>query len=148
MPEQKRQTSVMWKGDLDHGQGVIVASTSGVLKNIPFTRLSRVEQAGNQASPEELLAAAHAQCYIMGLAHVLMNMDILAERLTVVAECVLAMTQRGPQATQMMLRVSACIPQLDQATFEQVARKAEAICPVSRVLRGGLEIFLEAKLES
>ena len=147
MPEQKRQTSVMWKGDLDHGQGVIVASTSGELKNIPFTRLSRVEQASNQASPEELLAGAHAQCYIMGLAHVLMNMNILAERLTVVAECVLAMTQHGPQITQMILRVSACIPQLDQATFEQVARKAEAICPVSRVLRGGLEIFLEAKLE-
>lgn len=148
MPEQKRQTSVMWQGDLDHGQGVIVESTSGVLKNISFTRLSRVEQADNQASPEELLAGAHAQCYIMGLAHVLMNMGILTERLLVVAQCVLEMTKRGPQITRMTLRVSACIPQLDQATFEQVARKAEALCPVSRVLRDGLEIFLEARLES
>ena len=148
MPEQKRQTSVMWKGDLDYGQGVVIDSTSGVLKNIPFTRMSRIEQTDDQTSPEELLAGAHAQCYVMGLAHVLMNMGTVPERLVVVAECASKMTQRGPQITSMTLRVSGCAPQLDQASFEQAAQRAETLCPVSRVLREGLEIFLAVQLES
>ncbi len=147
MPEQKRRTSVIWKGDLDDGQGLITYSTSSALQDLSFSRVSRVEQATTQTSPEELLAGAHAQCYVMGLSHVLSNMGITPAQLTVHAECSLETTQKGPKITKMVLVVSGCVPQIDQATFEQAARKAEAICPVSRVLSEGLEISLKASLE-
>jgi osmotically inducible protein OsmC len=147
MPEQKRQTSVTWRGDLDDGQGLITSSSSSALKDLSFSRASRVELATTGTSPEELLAGAHAQCYVMGLAHVLSNMGTPPEQLTVQAECSLETTQRGPKITKMLLTVSGCVPHLDQATFEQAARKAEAICPISRVLREGLEIALQATLE-
>ena len=147
MVEQKRQAVVMWEGTLDEGVGVIERSTSGALSNVSFTRASRIERPTNQMSPEELLAGAHAQCYIMGLAHVLTNAGTPPDHLIVTAECVLHLTQQGPHITDMLLHVSGRVPQLNQETFAQAARRAEALCPVSRVLREGLTICLKAHLE-
>ena len=147
MPEQKRHTTVTWKGDLDEGLGLISDSSSGMLKDAPFTRASRVEQSDGRMSPEELLAGAHAQCYVMGLAHILTNGGTPPEHLTVAAECSLELTQRGPRITQMMLRVSGNVPHLDSVAFELAARKADELCPISRVLRNNLVIRLETRLD-
>jgi len=35
---------------------------------------------------------------------------------------------------------------IDAATFQQIAQEAEAGCPVSNALRGGVEIELDATL--
>lgn len=147
MPEQKRHTVVTWEGDLDAGLGAIIESSSGLLTDVPFTRASRVEQSGGRMSPEELLAGAHAQCYVMGLAHILTNAGTPPEQLTVAAECALELTQRGPRITKMTLRVSGNVPRLDPVAFEQAARKADELCPISRVLRNNLVVCLETQLE-
>ena len=147
MPEQKRQTIVAWEGTLDEGQGVCVGSSSKLLNTLPFTRASRVGQPDGRTSPEELLAGAHAQCYIMGLAHVLANAGTPAEHLEVAAECSLQLTQRGPHITQMVLHISGRIPQLKQELFEQAVQRANQLCPISRVLRDNVAIHLEAHLE-
>jgi osmotically inducible protein OsmC len=42
------------------------------------------------------------------------------------------------------LTLRASVPNLDQATFTQLARDAEQNCPVSRVLKA--DITLDAKL--
>jgi len=147
MPEQKRHTVVTWEGDLDAGQGMIIDSSSGMLKDALFTRASRVEQSNGRMSPEELLAGAHAQCYIMGLAHILTNAGTPPEHLTVTAECSLELTRKGPSITKMTLRISGRVPDLDAVTFEHVARKADELCPISRVLRNNLVFCLETHLE-
>ena len=38
------------------------------------------------------------------------------------------------------------IPDIDAATFQEIAQEAEAGCPVSNALRGGVEIELDATL--
>ncbi len=37
---------------------------------------------------------------------------------------------------------------MDEATFKQMAEEAEKQCPVSNLLRNGLEITLDASLEA
>jgi osmotically inducible protein OsmC len=40
------------------------------------------------------------------------------------------------------------VPGLDEARFVEIAQKAEKGCPVSNVLRQGLQIHLNAQLEN
>ncbi len=46
----------------------------------------------------------------------------------------------------MRLETQGCVPGIDAATFQQIAQEAEAGCPVSNALRGGVEIELDATL--
>ncbi len=52
----------------------------------------------------------------------------------------------GFAITRMHLTVRGRVPDIDQATFQQVAEEADGGCPVSNLLRPGLEIELEATL--
>ena len=46
----------------------------------------------------------------------------------------------------MRLKVRVRVPDVDQALFEQIVEEADGGCPVSNLLREGLEIALEATL--
>jgi len=61
----QRHASAHWSGGLKDGKGTIT-TTSGVLKDTPYSFVSRFEsQPGT--NPEELIAAAHAGCFTMAL---------------------------------------------------------------------------------
>src|SRR3954471_21741027 len=68
MPRIERNATVIWEGNVARGAGQITAGT-GAFGGLPYSLPTRVG-AGDEAktSPEELLAAAHAGCYAMGLA--------------------------------------------------------------------------------
>ena len=65
----ERTASGTWRGDLKTGSGSITA-TSGVLRDTPFSYVTRFENARG-TNPEELIAAAHAACFSMAFANYL-----------------------------------------------------------------------------
>ena len=141
----EREAHVVWQGNLAQGSGS-VSEGSGVLNETPVTFASRVESPGGQTSPEELIAAAHATCYAMALSNTLAEKDTPPDRLEVDAVCVLDDQQL--KITNVNLDVRATVPGISEEEFENAAREAEQICPVSNALRGNLEIQLQTRLES
>ena len=146
MPKAERRAQVTWEGNLIQGHGTIASTSSGALSNLPITWASRTENPDGKTSPEELIAAAHAECYAMGLAHSLAQSGTPVKSLTVDAVCTLELTSGGPKIQSMALSVTGNVPGIDSATFEQAAQKAEQTCPVSNALRNNVNITVHAQL--
>jgi osmotically inducible protein OsmC len=145
MADIKRTAKAVWNGDLRGGKGRI-ASSSGVLKDTPYSFATRFKDAPG-TNPEELIAAAHAACYSMAFADTLSSKGYQPERIETRAICLLSPGEEGGfKITKMRLETRGQVPGIDETTFRQVAQEAERGCPVSNALRGGVEIELEASL--
>ena len=140
----KRQGSAAWQGGLKDGKGSI-STESGALKAYPYGFASRFE--GQKGSnPEELIGAAHAACFTMALSLILGEAKLTATQMDTSAEVTLEQVAGGYAITSSKLTLKAKIPGATNATFQELAAKAKAGCPVSKLLKSN--ITLEAKLES
>jgi len=140
----KRTASAAWQGGLKDGKGSI-STQSGALKEYPYGFAARFEgQPGT--NPEELIGAAHAGCFTMALSLILGEAKLTAERMDTQAEVTLEQVEGGFSITAIHLTLRARIPGTDAATFAKLADAAKANCPVSKVLKGGAEITLDAQL--
>jgi osmotically inducible protein OsmC len=146
MPEIKRHAEVTWNGTLAQGNGTL-SSGSGVLASVPVTWAARTEAPSGVTSPEELIAAAHASCYAMAFSHALTEGGHPPTRLRVTAEVSAFLGEGGLKVTKSALTVRGAVPGLDDAAFQDWARKGEEGCPISNALRGNLEITIDAALE-
>ncbi len=142
-----RRAEVVWNGNLAQGNGTI-NSGSGALKGLPITWAARTERPDGKTSPEELIAAAHAGCYAMALAHALTQEGTPPDWLVVNAACTLDQTEVGLKITTMDLEIRGKVAGLDPGGFEQVAIKAEQNCPVSNALRHNVQITIKTHLET
>jgi osmotically inducible protein OsmC len=138
-----RSASVTWQGSLFEGSGVINEVTSGAFSNLAVSWPARTEDHGGNTSPEELIAAAHAACYAMGLSHGLTESGTPPQKLEVSATC----TFDPPTITKMAITVKGQVDGIDQAAFESAAQEAGEGCPVSGALKGNVEITVSATLE-
>ena len=134
--ESVRKAEVLWSGDLTSGKGRIHTRSTSVLVDQPVTWASRTQPPGNETSPEELLAAAHASCYAMSLAHLLHQANVRGVSLRAMAAVTFTGSGSGFSITKSELTVYGTSPGLDQGAFEQFAQKAKAECPVSRAMSG------------
>ncbi len=141
MANVDRQASVTWEGDLFKGSGTLTAGSSGVLQDTPVTWAARTSSPEGKTSPEELIASAHASCYAMALSLTLAQGGNAPERLQVEAVCTL--DDEAAKVTTSTLQVSGEVPGLDAAGFEEAAKQAEQICPVSNALRNNVDIQLQ-----
>jgi osmotically inducible protein OsmC len=138
----KRCGSAAWQGGIKDGKGTI-STESGALKAYPYGFASRFE--GQRGSnPEELIGAAHASCFTMALSLILGEAKLTAEQMDTTAEVTLEQAEGGYAITAIHLTLKAKVPGADKATSEQLAAKAKAGCPVSKLLKA--EITLEATL--
>jgi osmotically inducible protein OsmC len=140
MPGIERTATGVWQGDLRSGKGKI-GSTSGVLKDTPFTFATRFEQAPG-TNPEELIAAAHAACYSMAFSNYLSQQGHVPDEISTRA----TITLDSGTITKMHLETRGRVPGLSDADFKRMAEEAEKKCPVSNLLRPGLQISLDAAL--
>jgi osmotically inducible protein OsmC len=145
MPMAERNASTEWDGDLAHGNGRVTVG-SGAMDELPVTWASRTEQPGGKTSPEELVAAAHAACFSMALAHGLTQAGNPPEHLEVSAKVTLDQREGSPTVTTSELTVTGNVPGIDQAAFERAANDAGQNCPISRALQG-VEISVHATLD-
>jgi osmotically inducible protein OsmC len=144
MADIERTGTAVWTGSLREGKGTLSVE-SAALRDEAYSFGTRFED-GPGTNPEELIGAAHAGCYSMALANVLHQEGYEVEGLETTATVHLEKTEGGFAITKSALEVQGRVPDLDQETFEQLAEKADAACPVSNLLRPGLEIEIEAML--
>ena len=136
--------TTVWEGGLADGAGVTTPQ-SGAFPASDVSWASRTERAVGKTSPEELLAAAHASCYCMGLSHELGEAGTPPERLEATAT-VDFVPGEGVKSSHIV--VTGRVPGLDQETFAAAARSAGEGCPISGALKGNVEITVEATLEA
>ena len=139
-----RHAEVSWQGSLLEGSGRIERVGTGAFGPLDVSWPARTEAPGAQTSPEELIAAAHAACFSMALAHELAEGGNAPERLDTRADVTF---QPGTGITASRLAVRGRVPGLDEAAFREAAEGAKAGCPVSQALAGVPEITVEAALE-
>jgi osmotically inducible protein OsmC len=138
----KQKASAVWKGSLKEGAGT-VSTGSGALAAKPYSYKTRFE--GEQGTnPEELIGAAHAGCFSMALSMILGNAGFTPEKIETTATITLEQKDGGFAITASHLDVSASIPGIDDATFQELAGKAKGGCPVSKLLNA--TITMDAKL--
>lgn len=136
--------SAVWKGDLKTGKGHL-RTESGALDGNPYGFNTRFEGEPG-TNPEELVGAAHAGCYAMAMSLGLGEHDLKADEISAHANVTLEESGGGFAVTKVHLDVTARIPGIDEATFQQVAEDTKKNCPISKLLTA--EITLDAKLEN
>jgi lipoyl-dependent peroxiredoxin len=138
-----RKAWAVWKGSLKEGGGSISTET-GVLNEAPYGFKARFED-GKGTNPEELIGAAHAGCFSMALSLMLGEAGLTAEKIETHAAVMLEKVGDGFAIIASHLNVVAKVPGADPAKFAEIANKAKAGCPVSKVLKA--KITMDAKLQ-
>ncbi|HEU0246217.1 MAG TPA: OsmC family peroxiredoxin [Gaiellaceae bacterium] len=147
MPRIVREASVSWDGTVSRGAGVASASSSGAFE-LPVTVASRVGDPEGKTSPEELLAAAHATCFVTSLGSELARAGTPPAHLDV--HCTITMDEvvgMGHRIVSSAISARGDAPGADAASFAQAAEAADAGCPFSALIRGSATVTVEAKLE-
>ena len=137
-----RSGSAAWSGGLKDCKGTI-STQSGALDAYPYGFATRFEGMPG-SNPEELIAAAHASCFTMALSLILGEAGLTAEKMETSAVVTLEQQEGGFAITASKLTLKAKIPGADDATFQELAAKAKAGCPVSKLLKA--DIGLDAEL--
>jgi osmotically inducible protein OsmC len=139
----ERRAEVSWFGDLMSGGGTIESVGSGAFGPLRVTWASRTEEPDGLTSPEELIAAAHAACFSMALAHALAQAGTPPESLSVSATVTFV---PGTGITTSVLDVQGSVPGSDEDAFREAAEQAKDGCPVSGALKGNVEMEVTARL--
>jgi osmotically inducible protein OsmC len=134
--------TAVWRGGLKDGKGAI-STKSGALKDYPYGFASRFEGKPG-TNPEELIGAAHAGCFTMALSLILGEAGLTADEMNTQADVTLEKQDDGYAITKVHLTLRAKIPGTDDAKFQELAAKAKAGCPVSKLLKA--DITLDAVL--
>jgi osmotically inducible protein OsmC len=141
----ERTATATWEGDLMGGSGKVSTQT-GAVQDATVKWSSRAEQADENTSPEELIAAAHATCISMALANVLAQGGTPPARLDTEATATFDKTNAGFRMTTMQITIRGRVEGLDEDGFRRAAEDAKENCPVSQALKGNVEVSVEASL--
>jgi lipoyl-dependent peroxiredoxin len=139
-----RTATAEWQGDLVGGNGTF-GGASGELEG-KYSFQSRFAEGGG-TNPEELVAAAHASCFSMSLAHNLAQAGNTPDSIRTEAKVQVLKVGDGFAVTRIELVTVGRVPGVDDAAFQEAARLAKENCPISRALSAVPEINLDAKLE-
>lgn len=139
-----RTAKAVWKGTGKEGKGTI-SSQSGVLKENPYGFNTRFENEPG-TNPEELLAAAHAGCFAMAFSFGLNKAGFTADEISVDCGVTVTPDNGGFTITKSALTMTAKIPGIDDAKFQEIAKGAKEGCPVSKLYKA--EVTLDATLSS
>jgi osmotically inducible protein OsmC len=143
----EKTASVHWDGAGKKGVGRISTQT-GALKEYPYGFGSRFEDDRRGTNPEEILGAAHAACFTMAFSFACDKAGFATTGIDTEAKVRLTQVGDGFVIDRIQLRLTASIPGIDEATFQQLAEGAKRGCPVSKALGGVPEITLTAMLKN
>ena len=141
----ERTANAEWQGDLMSGSGT-VSTQSGAVRDATIKWSSRAEAADENTSPEELIAAAHAACVSMALAHGLAQAGTPPQRIESQATSTFDQVGDGFRMTKMHLRIRGTVDGLDEDGFRKAAEDAKENCPVSQALSDDVAVTVEAAL--
>jgi osmotically inducible protein OsmC len=124
----KRSATAVWAGSLKEGDGKI-STQSGVLSNAQYSFKTRFES-GIGTNPEELIAAAHSGCFTMQLTAYINEAGYRVA--SIETKCDVDF-QNG-SVVSSHLHLIARIDDIDTKEFQELVKKAEKNCPISRLL--------------
>ena len=132
----EREATATWEGNLARGVGRLSAASSVGFNGLAFSLPTRIGQPGDETSPEELLAAAHAGCYAMALASVLTNAEVPPGRLDVSCRVTLdENADAGFRITRSAIVVEADVDGVSRDALRAAMDAADQACPYSALLR-------------
>jgi osmotically inducible protein OsmC len=137
----KPNASATWVGSPRRGKGV-VTSGSGTLSQSRY--LGNCGGEGKETNPYELLAAAHATCFSMALAHELADAGFTPQRIDTTVTLTMEPLSDGWTVAAIQLDVLAEAPRATQGDFIRAAVSAKTSCTISRLLK--TNISMSAKL--
>jgi osmotically inducible protein OsmC len=147
VPRIVREAEIAWVGTTARGSGVVSALSSGSFA-LETTIASRVGEPEGKTSPEELLAAAHASCFVTSLGSELARAGWPPERMDV--RCRVTMDEvegAGHRIVASAISARAVVPGCDQAGLAQAAGDADAGCPLSALIKASATVTVDATLE-
>jgi osmotically inducible protein OsmC len=136
VPRIVREADATWEGSVARGAGTLTATSSGAFGPLPVTIASRVADPEGKTSPEELLAAAHAGCFITSLGSERARAGSPPDRMMV--RCTITMDEiegQGHQIVASAIVGTVAGVQLDGVSFETAVSAADEGCPFSSLLR-------------
>ena len=149
MPRIVREAEATWEGSVARGSGTLTAASSGAFRALPVTIASRIGDPEGKTSPEELLAAAHAGCFITSLGSELSRVGAPASALT--AHCAITMDEvegQGHQIVGSAVVATAVVESVTAETFDAAVAAADEGCPFSSLLRrAGADVSVTATWE-
>jgi lipoyl-dependent peroxiredoxin len=143
---ETRWAETTWSGDLTSGSGSVNYVSSGAMSRLPVTWASRTEASNGRTSPEELVAMAHSSCFAMAFSNVLAKAGHAPEQLTVRASVTFDKLDAWT-VTSSAINVRGRVPGIGADEFARLAEDAKENCPISRALKGNVELSVEATLE-
>lgn len=133
-----RTANANWKGTGMEGNGTI-STQSTTLNNAQLSFKTRFAE-GVGTNPEELIAAAHSGCFTMQLGFLLNEAGFTADNLDTKAK----VTFEDGTITLIQLELEGQVPGITAVQFDELAQKAKAVCPISKLLN--TEITLTVSL--
>jgi organic hydroperoxide reductase OsmC/OhrA len=110
---------------------------------------SQFDGPGDQWSPEALLAAAIASCFILTFRSVARASRLEWSRLQCIVEATLGRVEGVTQFTRVVTRAALTVPaSADTVLYERTLVKAEHVCLISNSLRCRRELQIELVRES
>lgn len=129
-----RKASAHWKGTGKDGSGT-VSTQSTVLDQTAYSYKTRFED-GIGTNPEELIGAAHAGCFTMQLSFLLSEKGYEPTDLHTDAK----VTFEDGSITSVRLDLKGTVAGISESAFSEMAEKAKAICPISKLLDTTIEL--------
>jgi lipoyl-dependent peroxiredoxin len=134
-----RTANANWKGTGMEGTGKI-STQSTTLDNAQLSFKTRFAE-GVGTNPEELIAAAHSGCFTMQLSFLLSEGGFVPENLDTKAK----VSFEDGTINLIQLELEGTVPGISEEQFNELAQKAKAICPISKLLN--TEITLSIVLQ-
>jgi osmotically inducible protein OsmC len=142
----RSRASATWDGNLAQGSGTVSGGSSERFKDLPISWAARTEAHAGKTTPEELLAAAHASCFSMALSSDLAKAGTPPTRLEVTSTVTFDRVAEKWTVTSSELEVRGTVPNIDAAAFTKAAEGAKENCPISRALKGNVQLSVKATL--
>src|SRR5438034_1595598 len=141
MGQLEASALVRWKGF-----GGTVEGASGTFR-APTATQTELGGPGSGTNPEELLAAAHANCFTSTLTSIARSRRIDLESVETSATTRLVWGEGADHhlaSSRLSIRVRSGSP---EATIRDLVRRAEHECPVCQAIRGNVEMTVDFAFE-
>ena len=147
MPRIVREADATWEGTTARGSGTVTAASSATFAELPMTLASRITVHQGKTSPEELLAAAHAACFITSLGSELARAGTPPERMAVRCTITMDEVEGGHhRIVASAIDATAWASGADVELLDRVSREADEGCPFSALIRASAEVSVTARL--
>lgn len=137
---------VSWRGDLKSGSGRLRFEL-GAGEELPLLWPGSAAYGAGVTSPEELMAAAHAACFTMTLAHGLARSGLVPRKIAAEGRTVFGVVAGTRTIRGSQLDVVVDAEGLEEAALSGAVEAAGHYCPVSNMLRAaGVELSVRPRL--